>query len=84
MLSTKSAKVEELVSIRPLKRKSVEILSALHKLTIVVALPNAIPRSNWLIYLGDKAVFSASTSCVYFVFALASFNLLPIFLLKFF
>ena len=54
----------ELAEIKSLNKKSEEILRALHKLTIVVALPNDIPRSNWLTNLGDNDAFSASVSWV--------------------
>ena len=63
-MSTKSSKSEKLESITSLNKKLEDIFKALHRLTIVLALPKAIPRSNWLIYLGDKEVFSANVSCV--------------------
>ena len=60
------------------------IFRALQILVIVVALPKAIPRSSWLIYLAERESFSANCSCVYSALVLANFIFFPIFFLRFF
>ena len=55
---------EESLPIKSSKRKFELIFKALQRLIIVVALPKAIPLSNWLIYLVDRESFSANFSWV--------------------